>query len=397
VKVECVLTNPLLVEHVGPVLRVLQQRGVNAAFVASPPAKRFVHERRRKLELYERCVAAAGLADLPCSSECDPRAQVALTALGSNQLHLYTGTKLKVRYGVTLHRAALHHNLAMSYGFDGMLVHGAFERELFSRWIAPERIRMIGMPRHAAYLARPLTQHEARAQLGLEAGRAVIAYLPTWSVQSSLRSFVTSLATLASSHSLVIKPHALSLAHPHERAALHTLMQRGARVLPQHTAFSQLVAAADLVLADATSGAATEAALLAPSTPLVLLSLRTPTELFREIEQLGRLVCDPGALPGVVAHQLQNDQHRAERSALCARLFYSESAGARAPELAADAVLELMRLPKISGRPGRLERAWPRAARVARGRVISLAIKWAPVLPRDVASRATLPTAAKNS
>jgi len=57
VKVECVLTNPLLVEHVGPVLRVLNQRGVSASFVSVPPARRFVGERRAKLELHERCVA----------------------------------------------------------------------------------------------------------------------------------------------------------------------------------------------------------------------------------------------------------------------------------------------------------------------------------------------------
>jgi len=203
VKVICVLTNPLLVEHVGRVLRARQQRGTSASFVSVPPARRFVSERRAKLELHERCVAAAALADLPCSAACDPRADVALTALGSNQLQAYRGIKLKVRYGVTLHRAALHHNRAMTYGFDGRLVHGAFERDLFSRWMAPERIKLVGVPRHAAYLAQPLTKADARAQLGLQGDRPVIAYLPTWSVQSSLHSFADALGALAHTHQLV--------------------------------------------------------------------------------------------------------------------------------------------------------------------------------------------------
>ena len=459
VKVECVLTNPLLVEHVGPVLRVLQQRGVSASFVSLPPARRFVSQRRAKHALHERCLAAAALVDLACSTASDPRADIALTALGSNQLQAYRGIKLKVRYGVTLHRAALHHNRAMTYGFDGMLVHGAFERDLFSRWMAPERIKLVGVPRHAAYLAKPLTKAEARAQLGLRADRPVIAYLPTWSVQSSLHSFIEPLAALTRSHQLVIKPHALSLGIPEERAALAALERSGARIIPhslsihssqersplepcderispralnlgrspgppnaelesghdetrsrlmaatdqhnprapaRHTSepraaaqghgetFSQLIAAADLVLADATSGAATEAALLAPDTPLLLLGLRAPTELFREIEALAPLVQVPDALPSAVARQLQHDEQRAQRAGLCSRLFFTEQAGPRASELAADAILELARMPQISRGPGLLDRVWPRAAQLARGRAITLAIKWAPIPPRDL-------------
>jgi hypothetical protein len=397
VKIECVLTNPLLVEHVGPVLRVLQQRGLDAGFVSIPPAKHFVHRRGHKLALHESSLAAARLADLPCVSASDPRSEVALTALGSNQLQLYHGIKLKLRYGVTLHRAALHHNLAMSYGFDGMLVHGAFERDLFSRWLAPERIRLVGVPRHAAYLARPLQQSEARVQLGLQPSHAVITYLPTWSQQSSLRSFVEPLMALAQTHSLLIKPHALSLAIAEERAALTALERAGARIVERDAAFASLVAAADLVLADATSGAATEAALLAPPVPLVLLSLRMPSELFREIEQLGPMVRDPRTLPGVVAQQLRVDAHRSERAALLSRLFFSERAGARAPQLAADAIVELARLPKISNKPGLFERTCPRVARVARGRAIALAVRWAPIPPREVAAHGTLPTAANGS
>lgn len=385
-KVDCVLTNPLLVEHVGPVLRVLHQRGVSASFVSVPPARRFVSERRAKLELHERCVAAAALEDVPCSTSCDPRADVAMTALGSNQLQAYRGIKLKVRYGVTLHRAALHHNRAMTYGFDGMLVHGAFERDLFSRWMAEARIKLVGMPRHAAYLANPLTKGAARAQLGLLDDRPVILYLPTWSMQSSLHSFADALGALAHSHQLLVKAHPLSLGIPEECAALSALERRGASVSARQV-FSQLIAAADLVLADATSGAATEAALLAPDTPLLLLSARTPFELFREIEGLGPLLHDPSALADAVSQQLQQDEHRALRAGLCARLFFTEQAGPRAPALAADAILELARMPQISTGPALLDRVWPRAARVARGRAIALAIKWAPIPPRDLRYR----------
>jgi hypothetical protein len=375
VKIECILTNPLLVEHIGPVFRALLARGIDAAFVCTPPAARFVRQRRHKLALHERCVAAAHAADLPCFSAVNPRADIALTALGSNQLHLHSGIKLKLRYGVSLHRAALHHNFAMTYGFDGVLVHGAFERDLFARWIAPERIRVVGMPRHVAHAA-PLSS---------PCDRRVIAYLPTWSALSSLHSFVEPLCRLAETHQLLVKPHALSFGQPAERAALAMLERAGARIV---AAFAPLVAAAGIVLADATSGAATEAALLAPETPLALLSVREPVELFREVEQLGPLVRSPGALQGLVAQLLEHDPYRAQRAALCAHLFATEST----PERAAEALLDLAQLPKISGKPGLFERALPRVGRVLRGQAISLGVKYARMPPRDIAVRDTLLT-----
>lgn len=380
------LSNPLLVEHFGPVLRVLRQRGLDAVFVSTPAATHFVQRREHKLALHERCVAAARARDLPCVARIDPRADLALTALGSNELHLYTGFKLKLRYGVTLHRAALHHNFAMSYGFDGLLAHGDFERDLFARWIPRDRIRLIGMPRHAAYLAQPLSKAEARAQLALGSDRSVITYLPTWSTQSSLQSFLPELCSLARTQRLLVKPHALSLASAQERALLGELERAGAHISEQASAFAPLAAAADLLLADATSGAATEAALLAPETPLVLLSLREPTELFREIERLGPIVRVPSTLPSAITRELQADPYRARRAELCARLFCTR----HAPELAADAIMALAQLPKISGKPGFIERRWPRVARVARGRAIALAARWAPIPPRDLGARDSL-------
>lgn len=385
-KIELVLTNPLLVDHFAPIVGALQRHGCETAFVCQPPG-RLVLQRAHKLALYERCVEAATHARLPLRFRGDPKADVALTALGSNELHMYTRIKLKLRYGVSLHRAAIHHNWAMTRGFDGMLVHGAFEQALFSRWLAPERIRLIGMPRHAAYLAQPLDKHEARAQLGLDVapGRAVVSYLPTWSKQSSLPSFGAALAALAQQHLLLVKPHALSLVAPHERAALAQLRRAGAYLVERETELSAVLAAADLVMTDSTSGATAEALLLAPATPLLLLSVRPLDELFREIELAGPRVCNPARLAEHVAHGLGSDSHRAPRMQLRSRLF-ADCQG-RDADIAAQSILTLSKLPKRSGAPGVAERSCPRVFRVARGRATALAAKYAPIPPRNVAAR----------
>jgi hypothetical protein len=382
-RIELALTNPLLVEHFAPVARALQRRGCDVTCSCVPPA-RLVRDRDAKQSLHERCVEAARQADLPVRLKIDPDCDVALTALGANTLHLYRGIKLKLRYGVSLHRAAIHHNRAMTQGFDGLLAHGPFERELFARWIARERIRLIGMPRHAGHFARQLSRSKAHAQLGVSAapGRAVIVYLPTWSVQSSLRTFQTALSALTLQHSLLVKPHTLSLDDPASRAAVAQLAHAGARVLGPTTELALLIAAADLIITDATSGATCEAALLSPETPLVLLTLRTLEELFNAIDQLGPIVQQPETLADVVRAELQADTHRTQRALTRAELF--ADFGDRAPEIAAEAILELMQMPKISPRPGLVERSFPRPFRVLRGQLVRLGVARAAIPPRNI-------------
>jgi CDP-glycerol glycerophosphotransferase (TagB/SpsB family) len=205
----------------------------------------------------------------------DLRAEVAITALGRNELSSYAGIKLKLRYGVSLHRDAIHHNRAMTHGFDGMLAHGAFERDLFSRWMDPARIKIMGFPRHDALFRDPRTREAARETLGLVQGTSrVLAYLPTWSLQSSLHTFVEPLERLARSQVLLVKPHALSLLDRQERAALDRLHAAGARPVADATSIATVLTAADVAITDATSGATPEAVLLATATPLLLLTAR---------------------------------------------------------------------------------------------------------------------------
>lgn len=386
-KIEFVLTNPLLVEHFGPVLSALDRRGLEAAFVCVSPPRGLALALAQKRELHARCLAAVARAGLPHRTQIDPFADVALTALGSNELHLYRRHKLKFRYGVSLHRAAIHHNWAMTHGFDGLLAHGPFERDLFSRWFAPDRIKLMGVPRHDAYAHRPLTKSDARVRLGLESDetRPVLGYFPTWSGLSSLRTFLPPLLELARSHRLLVKPHALSLLDSIESGALEALRTAGARVLDDNASFAEVLAAADLALTDATSGATPEALLLAPETPLVLLTRRELNELFSEISSAGPIVTAPSALPAEVQRLLQADDYRARRTELRTRLF-ADYAG-RAAERAVDALLELAQLPKISATPTALERLWPRVFRVARGQALALGRKWAPVPPRSLAAR----------
>ncbi|HEY2736746.1 MAG TPA: hypothetical protein VGI70_22250, partial [Polyangiales bacterium] len=225
-RIELLLTNPLLVDHFGPIARALARRGHDPAFVCVPVAKGPVLGAERKHALHASCMAAVSKADLPLRTRCDPTADVAITALGSNELHLYQRCKVKLRYGVSLHRAAIHHNRAMSAGFDGLLVHGMFEYDLFSRWIAAERIEIMGIPRHDVHFQHPPSREVVRARWAIRAA-SVLSYFPTWSMQSSLHSHLPELIALSRRHLLLVKPHALSRFAPKDRAALDALNLAG--------------------------------------------------------------------------------------------------------------------------------------------------------------------------
>ena len=372
--VEFVLTNPLLVAHFGPVMRALHARGHEARFVSVPPPRWAGFDLRRKAALHEQMVASAGRAGLPCARRITAKANVAITALASNELQFYTCRKLKFRYGVGFFRHGFHYNAAMSRGFDGVLVHGAFERDLFARWIDPVRIKLMGYPMFDAHVLAPTPKVEARRMLGLDAasGSRVIAYLPTWSHLSSLRPFARPMLDLARKATVVVKPHALSRFDATDRAALKALRAAGARVVHPATPLPIVVTAADLTIADAVSGATPESVLLAPDTPIVLLATRPVQELFDEIALAGPVIGDSGALASEIDRLGESDEYVASRRELANRLF--DRVDGHCAERAVNGIEEIARMPKVSASPLLIERLFPWPAQVIRSRSTALRV-----------------------
>lgn len=371
-KVEFLLTDPLLVSHAAPVLKALAGRGVDAAFVAEPRHSGIIlFERSMKLAVQAAALEAARASGVPTRTAIDPDADVALTAPGSHILHLYRRIKLKFRYGVGLHKG-FHYCRESSGGFDGLLAHGPFEADRFAEWIPRDRTRVMGSPRHDAYFANPTTQEEARGRLLPDgaASRKVVAYFPTWDEHGSLERCGSALAEISRAHRLLIKPHSMCEFSPRARSALQNLARAGAHVLRADAVFADVVAAADIIISDAKSGATAESLLLAPGTPLITLTDLPMDEFFPELLQAGPCIAAPEALARGVDALLEHDDFAESRRLLGTRLFGAQR-GANA-ELAADGVLDLATVSKRSSAPGRLERAIPSAFRVARGQGLAL-------------------------
>jgi hypothetical protein len=239
-------------------------------------------------------------------------------------------------------------------------VHGPFDRGVFAEFFAPERIEVIGYPRYDEVLKTPPSRAAARREMGVapDETRSVVAYLPTWGVASTIPAFADALAELAGDHLLVIKPHSLTEAWASEAGNLASLRELDARLLPSDFPLSSVAIGADLVLADGKSSTGAETLLVAPDTPVILVSSTGREEYRDDVDRLGPLVSEPRELLAQVGAQLRVDEYRSAREEL--RPWLWGDAPGRGAEQAAEAILRLARLPKLSARPDlfRFLRSW---------------------------------------
>ncbi len=368
-KVQFLLTNALLVEHFVPVAEALERRGVVTALVGLPRLRQ--SDRRR---VFLACAAKLAERGRKLGRRLDPLAEVTVTAGGAGRLRGCRYQKIKQRYGVSLQKNEYHFHQSQrsTQGFDGVLVHGPFDRGVFSEFFAPERIEVIGYPRHDDVLQMPPSRDAVRREMGIapDEPRPVVAYLPTWGDVSTIPAFADALAELTRDHLLVIKPHSLTEAWASEAEQLASLRRLDARLLSPDFPLSSVAIGADLVLADGKSSSGAETLLVAPDTPVVLTSFTGREEYRDDVDRLGPLVNDPRELRRHVTAQLRVDEYRAAREELRPWLW-GDAPGAGA-ELAADAILRLARLPKLSARPDLLRflRSWAGHALHAPGEAV---------------------------
>lgn len=356
-KVQFLLTNALLVEHFVPVAEALERRGVETALVGLPRLRK--SDRRN---VFLACAAKLSALGRRLGRRLDPLADVTVTSGGAGRIKACRYVKIKQRYGVSLQRNEYHFHQSQQRtdGFDGVLVHGPFDRGVFMDFFAPERVEVIGYPRHDDVLNKPPSRDAVRSEMGIapDDPRPVVAYLPTWGDASTIPSFGAAVAELCRDHQVVIKPHSLTEAWASEAGDLSSLRAMQARLLSSDFPLSSVAIGADLVLADGKSSSGAETLLVAPETPVVVLCSGGREQYRDEVDRLGALVSDPRELRRHVDAQLGLDEYRTARQELRPWLW-GEQPG-RGAELAAEAILRLAALPQQSAAPDlfRFVRSW---------------------------------------
>lgn len=278
-RVEFLLTNVMEVSHFAPIGHALRSL---EAVVSMAPA----HSRHLSTEFgwsdLEAVVAAIEREEFKATNP-DKTADVIICTFPTQSLRsFYSGITVRMQYGVGLVDPKSDH--PMGEESDYYLVHGPFGvRTQFTMHGMPsplipwERVKAIGYPKLDRFYS---TQKVPNS-------KPVLLWLPTWSVRSSIERYLEAIIGLSAEFHVAIKPHHCTTRWEEDR--VRRLDTTSAQLLDNSFDSAGLYVSADLILADLSSGAFTEALLIGK--PVVGLSSK---------EERTHLLLDNDALlPGV--------------------------------------------------------------------------------------------------
>ena len=343
-KVDFFLACPSEIDDYLPIYHLLLQKGVDAQFVLLKPHKK---QPPHTKENFNDLLAVLCRRNLNFIHRILPSVDIVITTGTSTPLQKYKKMRIKMRYGVGLNKDNPHYEEYANVGFDGILVHGEFERERFASLHAPERIKAMGMPKYDTFFHSPsLTGDELKKKLPLDSSKKTLVYLPTWGEHSSIELLFSSLKKLSEEFEIVVKPHSHTEVFSSEKTRFQKLKQLTRFVLPSSTPIHEPLALADLVIADAKSGAAPEAALLFPKVPLVTITPFQSSLFFEEINLLGPVLNQPHDLKTCVRSMMSNDSYEVKRRQFRDYAFACDSISGA--EKAVKGMLELSEMQPIS-------------------------------------------------
>lgn len=358
-KVECLVSCPHCIDQFEPVSRELLSLGVDFKFVVLP-----------FLSTYLDCKNIFLKRVLPFKKTIDSEADIAITTSNQVWLDRYKKLKFKFKYGVNISKTAYNMSKDGASGFDGIIVHGQYEKDLITKQgiISDDRVRLMGYPKYDLFFRENASVDKVKKRLSLShlGDRKIITYFPTWGEKSSISSFYKSiisvknrLDSLGKKYFLITKPHHNTFYrfgdYDHEEV-WKKLEDISDVLLDVHTSFSDAAIVADIILSDSRSGSLTEAALINPKAKLI--GLHVADEFSENYYSKGAfemcvIVDDPSDLQHAIDSELKNNSRYKKRMGFVKNIF--SYIGEDCSRIAAREIIELSRLNKISSTPPKLQ------------------------------------------
>lgn len=316
--------------------QALVSEGVDAAFVIEPPdintaygsmpvkENSYTNQRNQNIvplvdnNTFHGIVAYLQKNNLTYITSGRYNAEAVITTQGIGWLHRYKSLKMRTMYGVAATRESYGHG-NVNIGFDSVFVHGPYSKSKIAHWLPPENIFLSGYPKYSPYFRNEFDPKEWKTQIGIDANRKTIAYIPTWANNSSIDATISSLIDLSEKYNVICKPHHNNIRFEYER--INTLMEITAIKVIQNTkSIVPFLSVSDLVITDVRSGAFTEAFLM--DRPVIGMSINIDdSEILPEVFSAAKLCRQPDTLVDIVDVTLENDEYISGRSIMRNMLF----------------------------------------------------------------------------
>jgi malonyl-CoA O-methyltransferase len=264
--VEFFLVDSFEIFHFQPLYYALRKLGHNAVFVAQPAAPTAWFDYKKAIEILKEL-------NLDYKENSDINADIAMTTQFASLISHYKNKKVSLQYGVAFNRDSFFHSKKAAQFFDAKIVHGQFSKDKISQFINRDRIYAVGYPKHDDFFNHPKTKAEMLEKYSIKTNKPIVVYLPTWDEDSSIQMFSKQIQALRKDFFVLTKPHHCTYRFEKYKKDMDVINNISDYVAQGNTPLSDIALMADIIIADAKSGASTEGIYLTKA-PAVLLSVR---------------------------------------------------------------------------------------------------------------------------
>ena len=356
-KVDCYVSGPCDLALFLPIARALREHGADARLVLEPPVRNtaMAHMANKDEayrvdasgeptplmtpEAYARCVAWLEQEGEDWEDRARPDADAALTTGVVDTLRRYTGVKIKVTDGMGFGRDDAAAGESCS-GFDAAMTSGPIGAARLRRFFAQEDVHVVGLPKYAPVFRRKMDCMQARANLGVNPGKPMLVYFPTWADHCGLETVAPALSAMTDKYAVYCKPHSHTALFERER--IESLAgYGGVQIVEDESLTPSLLLAADMVLADAHGGIAAESIWLGKNTLLLTPDARSAEGLLDGAASAFSVCHDPEQLRDIIEKQFSG-RGTPEGGRAWMDLFYTSQKD-NDDETAAEAVRQTLR------------------------------------------------------
>ena len=257
-----------------PVLDCLLTQGIDAAFIIERPGVHTAYGSRTDSkndykddkdgeafalvtdEIFHRITRALINQEIRFFTRGRYNADIVLSTQNSDWLHRYRSVKIRASYGVDSndYEYSTHKNS----GFDGVITHGPYSADLFSKHLPDVKVLKAGYPKYDSYFKGEVKKDELLKEWGISSDKRILSYFPTWAESSSLSWSVPAIVELAKNHTVIVKPHHNTLFFESDRL---NGLRGNPNIFIISDAFdmSEFLSVSDVALCDITSGSYAEA------------------------------------------------------------------------------------------------------------------------------------------